>query len=100
MTNDNVIRIESINNNNIIDLKFEGLKTGKIKLDRNRRYIHSFRDEGFDITVVEILDEDIISKKSLLELQLDIPINNNLIIMEYIIPNILLKKKNSKKEKE
>ena len=98
MTNAHVISNESINNYNIIDLNFEGIKTvKKIKLDRDRRYIKSFRDEGLDITVVEILDEDNISKNSFLELESDIPINNELINNEIFYPQYIIKEKKFKK---
>ena len=96
MTNAHVINNESVNNNNIIDITFEafeGIKTEKIKLDRNVRYIHCFRNEGFDITVVEILDEDNISKRSFLEPKLDISIDNSLINNEIYYPQYITEEK-------
>ena len=61
LTNDHIINNESINNNNIVNIFYE--KEVNIKLDKNKRYIKSFKDKGLDITVLEILDEDNISKK-------------------------------------
>ena len=63
MTNDYVINDESIINNQIINIKYEEDKTLTIKLDRKNRYIKSFKDKDLDITVIEILNEDNISKK-------------------------------------
>ena len=97
MTNDNIISNESINNHNIINLTFEGLKTEKIKLDSHRRYIQSFRNAGLDITVVEILDEDDISKKSFLSPDLDIQINDTLIDKEIFYPQYIIEEKKFKK---
>ena len=66
LTNDHIINNESINNNQIIYITFEGYKHANIKLDINKRYIKSFKDKKYgklDITVVEILDGDNISKQ-------------------------------------
>ena len=93
MTNDHVINNESINNNNIIYIHYEEFKAANIKLERNKRYIRSFIDEGLDITVVQILDEDNISKKNYLEPELDIQINNKLINNELYIPQYIEEKK-------
>jgi len=93
MTNGHVISNESVNNNNTINLTFEQLEQINIILDRNKRYIKSFIDEGLYITVVEILDEDNISKNYLLEPELDIPSNNELINNEINIPQYINKKK-------
>ena len=93
ITNDHVISNESINNNNTINITFEEYKTVYIKLDRNKRYIKSFMNEGLDITVVEILDEDNITKKSFLQPELDIPKNNKLINNEIYIPQYIIKEK-------
>ena len=79
VTNDHVIGNESINNNQMVYITYEEYKTASIKLDRNKRYIKSFIDKKLDITVVEILDEDNISKKYYLYPELNIPINNDLI---------------------
>ena len=86
MTNDHVINNESIDNNNIIYIKYEEYKTTNMKLDKNKIYIKSFIDEGLDITVVQILEEDNIPKKYFLEPESVSIINNNLINEEIYIP--------------
>ena len=77
ITNDHIINDESINNNKIIYITYEEYKAASIKLDINKRYIKSFKDKELDITIVEILDEDNISKDYFLEPELDDLINNN-----------------------
>ena len=63
MSNEHVIRKDIINNNNIINISYDSeFRFVNIKLDSNKRYIKCFKDIGLDITVVEILDEDNISK--------------------------------------
>ena len=52
LTNNHIINNESINNNKIIYLTYEGYKAANIKLDRNKRYIKSFIDKELDITIV------------------------------------------------
>ena len=71
VTNDHVINNVSINNNNIVNISYE--KEVNIKLDKNKRYIKSFIDKELDITVIEILDEDDMSKKYYLLAELNIP---------------------------
>ena len=97
ITNGHIISNEFINSNNTINLIFGENKAANIELDRNKRYIKSFIDEGLDITVVEILDEDNISKKYYLEPELDSLINKNLINKEIYIPQYIegLKLKNA-----
>ena len=89
MTNEHMINNESINNNEIISISNEGNKITSIKLDKNQRYIKSFKDENLDITVIEILNEDNISSDYFLESELDIPINNGLINNEIYIPQYI-----------
>ena len=98
ITNDHIINDESINNNQIIYITYEEYKAASIKLDINKRYIRSFKDKELDITIVEILDEDNISKDYFLEPELDISLNNNLINKEIYIPQYIegLKLKNKK----
>jgi len=93
ITNGHIISNESINNNNTINLVLEENKTVNIKLDINKRYIKNFIDEGLDITVVEILEEDNFNNKVFLEPDLDIPINNELIKYEISIPQYIIKEK-------
>ena len=89
MSNNHVINNESIKNNQIIYITYEEFKSANIKLDKNKRYIKSFRDIELDITVVEILDEDNIDKYYFLEPELDIPLNNKLINKEIYIPQYI-----------
>ena len=63
ISNDNIIKKEIISNNNIISMHFNNeLKSQNIKADDKKRYIKSFIDYGLDISVIEILNEDNISK--------------------------------------
>ena len=89
VTNDHVINNESIIENQIIYITYEEYKTASIKLDKNKRYIKSFIDKELDITAVQILDEDNISKKYYLYPELNIPINNELINKEIYIPQYI-----------
>jgi len=93
ITNGHIISNESININNSINITLEENKTVNIKLNRNKRYIKNFIDEGLDITVVEIIEEDDIINKFFLEPELDILINNELINNEISIPQYIIKKK-------
>ena len=52
ITNDHIINNESINKNKIIYITYEEYKAASIKLERNKRYIRSFKDKNLDITVV------------------------------------------------
>ena len=63
ISNDNIIKKEIISNNNIISMHFNNeLKSQNIKANGKKRYIKSFIDYGLDISVIEILNEDNISK--------------------------------------
>ena len=63
MSNEHIITNDIINSNNLIFISYDSeYKGAGIKIDFSKRYIKSFGDKGFDITVVEILDEDNISK--------------------------------------
>ena len=93
VSNEHIISNDSINNNRVIYITYEEYKTASIKLDKNKRYIRSFIDKKLDITVVEILDEDNISKKNYLFPELDIPIDNKLINKEIYIPQYIEEKK-------
>ena len=55
--------LKIINNKNNINISYDNeFKVINIKLDTSKRYIKSFIEKGLDITVVEILEEDNISK--------------------------------------
>ena len=85
ITNEHVISNDIISNNNIIYIHYDSeYKVINIQLNKNERYIKTFIDIGLDITVVEILDKDNISKDYfLLEESRNI---NNLINSEIYIP--------------
>ena len=86
ISNEHTIKKDIINNNNIISLYFNGeLITSNI--NNKKRYIKSFIDNGLDISVIEIINEDNISKDYFLwnEYETD---NNRLINSEIYIPNI------------
>ena len=95
-TNDHIINNESIDNN-IIYITYEEYKATSIKLDKNKRFIKSFINKGLDITIVQILDEDNISKKYFLFPESDSIISNSLINKEIYIPQYIegLKLKNA-----
>ena len=93
MSNEHIISNESINNNNIIFITYEGYKTANIKLKKDKRYIKSYRDKNLDITVVQILEDDNISKECFLFPELDIQINNGLINNDIYIPQYIGGKK-------
>ena len=86
ISNEHIIKKDIINNNNIISLYFNGeLITSNI--NNKKRYIKSFIDNGCDISVIEIINEDNISKDYFL-LNEDETNNNRLINSEIYIPNI------------
>ena len=89
ITNDQTINNETINNNKIMNIIYEKNKFANIKLDKNKRYIKSFIDNRYDITVVEILDEDNIPKDYFLKPEFDELINNSLINNEIYIPQYI-----------
>ena len=93
ITNGHIISQESINNNNTINMIFEGNETVNLILDSNKRYIKNFIEEGLDITVVEILEEDNFTNKVFFGPELDIPKNNELINNEISIPQYIIKEK-------
>ena len=75
ITNENAINDENIKNNNVIDITYEISKKTKIKLDSNKRFIKSFKDELLDIIVIEILNEDNIPEDYFLHLENENKIN-------------------------
>ena len=85
ITKNHIINDDS-KNNNIIYIYYEEYKAANILLDKNKRYLRSFKNEGLDISIIEILDEDNISKKYFFEPETDILLINNLIDKEIYIP--------------
>jgi len=88
MSNEHVIKNDIIKNNNtIINISYNNeFKRTNIKLGNEKRYIKSFIDIDLDITVVEILDKDNISKEYFLYPQLESLINIRLINSMIYIP--------------
>ena len=86
ISNEKTIKKDIVNNNNIISLYFNGeLITSNLK--NSKRYIKSFIDNGLDLSVIEIINEDKISKDYFLWDE-DVTDNNRLINSEIYIPNI------------
>ena len=88
ISNEHVIKNDIIQkNNNIIYISYDNeFQYANIKLGNKKRYIKSFIDIDLDITVVEILKEDNISKDYFLCPEFEIMINNNLINNMIYIP--------------
>ena len=64
MTNEHIIKDEMVENKNVIDVLYNNKKNEiKIKLDKYKRFIKSFRDINIDCQIVEILKEDEIDEK-------------------------------------
>ena len=79
ISNEHTIKKDIINNNNIINLYFNGeLITSN--LNNKKRYIKSFIDNGYDISVIEIINEDNISKDYFLRNELETD-NNRLTLL-------------------
>ena len=78
-------------------------KSTTINLNNNKRYMKSFKDIGLDITIVEILKEDNISKVFYLHPEVEVMLNNELInnkiyILQYHIGKELMNAKGKIKE--
>ena len=86
ISNEHVIKNEIVeNNNNIIYIFYDNeFKCANIKLGNKKRYIKSFIDNELDITVVEIIDEDNISKDYFLFPENECRINKITIIFCFI----------------
>ena len=85
----NVIKKGVINNNIEISMYFNNeLKTINLKDKKRNRYIKNLSDYGLDLTIIEILDEDNISKDYFLwdENEID---NNRLISSHIYIPEYI-----------
>ena len=77
---EDIISNHKIKNNDIINISYDNeLKNLNIKLDAKKRYINNFSDIGFNISIVEILDEDKISNEYFLSLGFEKYIYNRLI---------------------
>ena len=80
MSNEHIITTDNIKNKNDIYIFYDNEhKLINIKLDTNKRYIKSFISNNLDITVVEILDIDNISKEYFLMYENETLINFKLI---------------------
>ena len=87
ISNEHVISKEIINNKNNVDISYDNeIKSVNIKLDSNKRYIKCFIDAGLDITIIEIIEEDNISKDYFLYPEVKKKINNKLINTQIYIP--------------
>ena len=87
ISNEHVIKNDMIQNNNNIYIFYDNeYKCANIKLGDKKRYIKSFNDIDLDITVVEILEDDNISKDYFLFSELETMINNRLINNPIYIP--------------
>ena len=81
ISNEHVISNEIIKNNNTILIAFDSeFKKAVIKLDSNKRYIKSFINNNLDITAVQILDEDNISRDYFLYPEIEERINDDYLI--------------------
>ena len=88
MSNEHVITEDIINRNSIIYIYYEAeTKSANIKLDKNERYMKTFKDIDLDITIVEILEKDGISKDYFLfpgpEIENNKLINRNIFIPQF-----------------
>ena len=71
ISNEHVIQKQLLNSDiNIYILYDSEFRSAYINLNNNKRYMKSFKDIGLDITIVEIIDEDNISKDYYLEIVL------------------------------
>ena len=87
ITNEHVITNDIIKSQNDIFVSYDcEFKNINIKLDPQKRYIRSFIDIGLDISVVEILDEDNISKDYFLKTEREENIINKLVNRNIYIP--------------
>ena len=88
VSNEHVISKDIINNEDYIYISYDSeFKSAKIKLDKNKRYIKSFKD--IDISIVEIIEEDNIFRDYFLFPELEERINNGLININIYIPQYI-----------
>ena len=88
MSNEHVMSKNIILNNSLIYIYYDSeFKVANLKLVEKERYIKNFRDIGLDITVVEILDKDGVSKDYFLyperEITYDKLINSQIYIPQF-----------------
>ena len=100
LSNEHVLTNDIIINNMRIYIYYDSeYRVANITLNKNERYIRSFIDMGLDITVVEILEKDNISKEYYLSNYLLDTINyndlikNNIYIPQYAKGKELVKSK-------
>ena len=80
VSNEHVINKELLNSDINIYISYDSeFRSAYINLNNNKRYMKSFKDIGLDIAIVEILDEDNISKDYYLYPEIEEWINNELI---------------------
>ena len=87
ISNEHVINTNLIKDKRTINISYENeFRTAQIKLEENKRYIKTFKDIKLDIAIVEILDEDNISKDYFLIPELEERINEDLVNSQIYIP--------------
>jgi hypothetical protein len=87
VSNEHVINKKLLNSDINIHISYDSeFRSAYINLNKNKRYMKSFKDIGLDITIVEILDEDNISKDYYLYPEIEEWINNKLINNSIYIP--------------
>ena len=87
VSNEHVINKKLLNSDINIYISYDSeFRSAYINLNKNKRYMKSFKDIGLDIAIVEILDEDNISKDYYLYPEYEEWINNELINNSIYIP--------------
>ena len=87
ISNEHVIEEKLLNKDNDIYFSYDNeFKKVNINLNNKERYMKSFKDIGLDITIVEILEEDNISKDYFLYPELKEKKNEELIDSSIFIP--------------
>ena len=87
ISNEHVIKKDIIYNNININIYYDNeFKNLNIKLGNSKRYIKTFIDIDLDITVVELLDEDNVTKEYFIFPELEDRIKNRLINNMIYIP--------------
>ena len=85
VSNEHIISNDIINNEDYIYISYDSeFKSAKIKLDKNKRYIKSFKD--IDISIVEIIEEDNIFGDYFLYPESEERMNDGLVNMNIYIP--------------